>query len=91
MKRIILLMLVVVVALTGCASSGFLGFLATTGYVTAKTKKLEEDQAAQIGKLKTQLDELESLKKKMESTLSTMPREVLKELDDAIQAYLRTQ
>ncbi len=88
MKRIATLVLIAVVSLGGCASTGFLGFLATTDYVNAKTKKLEDEQAAQIEKLKTQVAEVESLKQQL---LSTLPREVLRQLGDAIQAYLKNQ
>ena len=91
MRRIVILLLVAVVVLSGCASTGFLGFLATTDYVNAKTKKLEADQAAEIGKLKAQMAEIETLKQQMQTTLSTIPKEVLKELGDAIQAYLKSQ
>ena len=91
MKRIAALMLVMVIAITGCASSGFLGFLATTDYVNARTKKIEEYQAAEIKKLKAQIEEIEALKKQMRESLSTIPREVLKQMGDAIQAYLKNQ
>jgi len=52
---------------------------------------LEEDKAAQIKKLQAQMDEIMALKQQMKSSLSTIPREVLKQLGDAIQAYLKNQ
>ncbi len=91
MKRIASLVLIAAVALSGCASTGFLGFLATTDYVNAKTKKLEDEQAAQIDKLKAQMAEIETLKQQLQSQLSSLPKEVLKQLADAIQAYLKSQ
>ncbi len=42
MKRFATLVLVAAIALGGCASSGFLGFLATTDYVNARTKELKD-------------------------------------------------
>ena len=91
MKKLITPLLIVVLAMSGCASSGFLGFLATTGYVDNKTKKLEEGQAAEISKLKTQMAELQGLKEQLQASLSTIPKEVLKELSDAINAYLKAK
>ncbi len=91
MKRIATLVLIAVVSLGGCASTGFLGFLATTDYVNAKTKKLEDEQSAQIEKLKAQMAEIENLKQQMQSELSSLPKEVLKQLGEAIQAYLKNQ
>lgn len=90
MKKLITPLLIVVLAMSGCAS-GFLGFLATTGYVDNKTKKLEEGQAAEISKLKTQMAELQGLKEQLQASLSTIPKEVLKELSDAINAYLKAK
>lgn len=59
--------------------------------MNTRTKKLEEDKAAQIKKLQAQMDEIMALKQQMKSSLSTIPREVLKQLGDAIQAYLKNQ
>ena len=55
MKRFIILLVMASVALTGCASGNFLGFIATNKYVDDKTKVLADDQAKQIADLKAQL------------------------------------
>ena len=91
MKRLAATALVALLTLGGCQSSGFLGFLATTGYVDAKTKKLQEDQAAEIAKLQSQMTQIETLRQQVQAQLSSIPKEVLKELSDAINAYLRSQ
>lgn len=67
MKRTAVIMLVTLIALGGCASTIFLGILATTDYVNTRTKELEEDKAAQIKKLQAQMDEIMALKQQMQS------------------------
>ena len=62
MKRIIILLVVASLALSGCASGKFLGFLATSDYVDAQAKATEEKQAAQIAKLQAQLAEYQTVK-----------------------------
>ena len=41
MKKLVIVAIVAGLALSGCASGKFLGFLATTDYVDKKTKDLE--------------------------------------------------
>ncbi len=91
MKKLVIPLLVAALALSGCTTTGFLGFLATTGYVDTKTKKLQADQEAEIAKLKAQAAEMENLKDQIQASLASMPKEVLKELSDAINAYFKTQ
>ena len=61
-KKLLLLVIVPVLALSGCATSGFLGFLATTQYVDLKTKTAQDQQAAEIAALKAQLADYQSVK-----------------------------
>ena len=58
MKRICVLAVIAITALSGCASGKFLGFLATTDYVDKQTK----EQAAEIASLKVQLADFQSIK-----------------------------
>ena len=60
MKRYIVLVIVIALALSGCASGKFLG-LATADYVDAKVKALTDQQAAEIGSLKAQLEQNKAL------------------------------
>ena len=62
MKRLLVLAVVAALALSGCATSGFLGFLATTQYVDLKAKTIQEQQAAEIAALKAQLADYQSVK-----------------------------
>ena len=48
MKKLIVLVVLVAIALSACASGNFLGFLATNQYVDTKTKELADQQALQI-------------------------------------------
>ena len=54
-KKVLALVVLAALALSGCASGKFLGFLATTDYVDAKAKTQAEQQAAQIEQLKSQI------------------------------------
>jgi len=58
MKRICVLVVITFIALSGCANQGFLGFLATTGYVD----RVAKEQAAEIASLKAQIADYQSLK-----------------------------
>jgi hypothetical protein len=61
-KKLLLLVIAAALALSGCATSGFLGFLATTQYVDLKTKTIQDQQAAEIAALKAQLADYQSIK-----------------------------
>jgi hypothetical protein len=108
MKRICVLAVIALVALSGCASGKFLGFLATTDYVDTKAK----EQAAEIAALKTQLAQYESIKaqaqaaidqveqskktisdlqalaQRAEARIGSIPKEVIKQIVDILQASL---
>jgi outer membrane murein-binding lipoprotein Lpp len=58
MKRVCVLAVIAAIALSGCASGKFLGFLATTDYVDKKAK----DQAAEIASLKAQIADYQTIK-----------------------------
>ncbi len=75
MKKALVPMVVAVMALSGCASGKFLGFLATTDYVDAKTRELEartRAQDAQIADLKTQLADYQSMKAEAQAAIDQM-------------------
>jgi molecular chaperone GrpE (heat shock protein) len=61
MNKFVVLAVLVALALSGCASGNFLGFIATNQYVDTKTKALADKQAAEIADLKTQLAENKAL------------------------------
>jgi len=58
MKRVCVLAVIAAIALSGCASGKFLGFLATTDYVDKKAK----DQVAEIASLKAQIADYQTIK-----------------------------
>jgi len=108
MKKILVLAVIAAVALTGCASGKFLGFLATTDYVD----KQNREQAAEIAALKAQLadyqtlksqaqaaidqmnqsqktiQDLQSLAQRAEARIGQIPREVIRQIVDILQASL---
>ncbi len=61
-KKTLMLVIVAALALSGCATSGFLGFLATTQYVDLKAKTSQDQQAAEIAALKAQLADYQAVK-----------------------------
>jgi len=61
-KKLLVLVIVAALALSGCATSGFLGFLATTHYVDLKAKAIQDQQAAEIAALKAQLADYQAIK-----------------------------
>jgi len=111
-KKLLALIVLVSLALSGCATGKFLGFLATTDYVDAKSKAVADQQAAQIEQLKSQVAEnataLEAAKSavekmnKVQKTISdlqesmkdvqdkvgSMPKDVIKQIADLLQASL---
>lgn len=115
MKKTLVVVVIAAIALTGCASGKFLGFLATTDYVDAKAKDQEaraKAQDAEIASLKAQLADYQSLKsqaqaaidqmnqsqktiqdlqtlaQKAEARIGQIPREVIKQIVDILQASL---
>jgi organic hydroperoxide reductase OsmC/OhrA len=58
MKRICVLAVIAMIALSSCASGNFLGFIATNAYVDKQYK----EQAAEIASLKAQLADFQSIK-----------------------------
>jgi hypothetical protein len=113
MKRLIALTAAAVLALSGCASGKFLGFLATTDYVDAQAKAVQDKQAAEIEALKAQLAEYQSVKQqaqdavdqvkqtqktiedlqalaqRAEARIGSIPKEVIKQIVDILQAALQ--
>ena len=86
MKKILVLAVIAAVALSGCASGKFLGFLATTDYVDAKTKA----QDAQIADLKAQLADYQSLKAQAQAAIDQM-NQSQKAIQDLQSMAQRTQ
>jgi hypothetical protein len=113
MKRLLALTAAAALALSGCASGKFLGFLATTDYVDAQAKAVEEKQAAEIEALKAQIAEyqavkeqaqaavdqvnqtqktvadLQALAQRAEARIGSIPKEVIKQIVDILQAALQ--
>ena len=76
MKRIGALAVIAMIALSGCASGKFLGFLATTDYVDKQNKV----QADEIAALKVQLADYQSIKVQAQAAI-----EQLNQAEKAIQ------
>jgi len=113
MKKYLVLVVIASLALSGCASGKFLGFLATTDYVDAQAKVIADKQAAEIDQLKAQLAEyqkvkedaqaaidqvnkvqktienLQALAQRAEARIGAIPREVIKQIVDILQAALQ--
>ena len=113
MKRLMILAVAAVLALSGCAGGKFLGFLATTDYVDAQAKAVEAKQAAEIEALKAQLadyqsvkdqaraavdqvnqtqktiEDLQSAAQRAEARIGSIPKEVIKQIVDILQAALQ--
>jgi hypothetical protein len=105
MKKLPIVLVVVALALSGCASGRFLGFLATNDYVDQKNKELADKQALEISQLKAQVAEdkalleqaktavdqvkdLQALAKRVESKLTSVPKDVIKQIIEALQSSL---
>ena len=73
-------------ALSGCATSGFLGFLATTQYVDLKAKGIQDQQAAEIAALKAQLADYQSVKDQAKAAVdqANESRKTLEDLEARI-------
>jgi outer membrane murein-binding lipoprotein Lpp len=99
MKKLMVLAVIAMMSLSGCFSSGFLGFLATQDYVDKKIK----EQAAEIATLKTQVADFQSLKTQAQAAIDQMnqsqktledlagrvnniPREVIRQIISILQA-----
>jgi hypothetical protein len=122
MKKLLVLLLLVMIALTGCASGSFLG-LATTKYVDEKQTANADQQAAtaaEIEQLKSQLTDVQAIKdqaqaavdqakvavdqvsqtqkliedlqllaQKAEARIGSIPKEVIKQIVDILQAAIQ--
>jgi hypothetical protein len=105
MKKLAIVLVVVALALTGCTTGKFLGFLATNDYVDQKDKELADKQALEISQLKAQIAEdkalleqakaavdqvkdLQALAKRVEAKLTTVPKDVIRQIIDALQSSL---
>ena len=99
MKKLMVLAVIAMLSLSGCFSSGFLGFLATQDYVDKKDK----EQAAEIASLKAQIADFQSIKTQAQAAIDQMnqsqktvedlaarvnniPREVIRQIVTILQA-----
>ena len=99
MKKLLALIILVALAFSGCASGKFLGFLATTDYVDARSKTLADAQAAQIEQLKSQLAANQALVDqaktaidqvaKIEDKINSLPEDVIRQIADILRAALK--
>jgi len=65
MKKISVLAVIAMIALSGCAGGNFLGFIATNAYVDKQYK----EQAAEIASLKAQLADYQSIKAQAQAAI----------------------
>ena len=86
-KKLLLLAIIAAVALSGCATSGFLGFLATTQYVDLKAKAIQDQQSAEIATLKSQLADYQAIKDQAKEAIDQV-NESRKSIED-LQALAR--
>ncbi len=59
MRTVVIIGLTASLLLGGCASTGFLGFLATTPYVRQRTDEIAREEAGQRQQLQQQIDTLQ--------------------------------
>jgi hypothetical protein len=85
-KKLVMLVFAAALALSGCATSGFLGFLATTQYVDLKAKGIQDQQAAEIAALKAQLADYQSVKDQAKAAVdqANESRKTLEDLEARI-------
>jgi hypothetical protein len=86
-RKLLLLVIIAAVAFSGCATSGFLGFLATTQYVDLKAKAIQDQQAAEIAALKAQLADYQAIKDQAKAAVDQV-NESRKTIED-LQALAR--
>ena len=108
MKKISVLAVIAMIALSGCAGGNFLGFIATNAYVDKQFK----EQAAEIANLKAQLADYQSIRvqaqaaidqvnqtqktilelqataQRVEARIGSLPREVIRQIVDILQASM---
>jgi hypothetical protein len=101
MKKLVVLAIVAAVALSACASGNFLGFLATNTYVDTKDKEQAaeiEKLKAQVAEDKALLEQakaavdtvkdLQTLAKRVEAKVASVPKDVIKQIIEALQSSL---
>jgi hypothetical protein len=101
MKKLVVLVIVAAVGLSACASGNFLGFLATNQYVDTKDKEQAaeiEKLKAQVAEDKVlleqakaavdQVKDLQTLARRVEAKVASVPRDVIKQIIDALQSSL---
>jgi outer membrane murein-binding lipoprotein Lpp len=86
-KKSLAIFVLAAVALSGCATSGFLGFLATTQYVDREAKEVQDKQAAEIAALKAQLADYQAIKDQAKAAVDQV-NESRKTIED-LQALAR--
>jgi len=98
-KKLVMLIVLVALVLCGCASGKFLGFLATTDYVDAKAKSLNDQQATQIEQLKSQIAANQAIVDqakaaieqvaKVEEQITSLPEDVIRKIVDILRSALK--
>jgi len=108
MKKMLVLAVIAVIALTGCASGKFLGYLATWDYVEKQNKAQDAEIAAlkaqladyqtlkaqaqaaidQMNQSQKTIQDLQNLAQKAEARIGQIPREVIRQIVDILQASL---
>lgn len=87
MRKFLVIIILAAVALSGCATKPFIGFLATTQYVDRVAKEIQDKQAAEIAALKAQLADYQSIKDQAKAAVDQV-NESRKTIED-LQALAR--
>jgi hypothetical protein len=90
MKKTILLIPLVILFFSSCATTGFLGFLATTKYVENKLEEQREELQEDIQAVEELGAELEEMVGRVQDRLDVLPRETIQKMIDILQDYLDT-
>jgi len=88
MKKAIILIPLIILLLSGCAHTGFLGFLATTKYVENKMEEQKAELEEDIEAVEELGQELEDMMGKVKNRLEMLPRETIQKMIDILQEYL---
>ena len=88
MKKSMLLIPLVILLLSSCATTGFLGFLATTKYVENKLDEQREELEAEIEAVEELGAELEEMVGRVKDRLDVLPRETIQKMIDILQDHL---
>ena len=88
MKKAIILVPLIFLLLSSCATTGFLGFLATTKYVENKLEAQKAELEEDIKAVEELGEDLEDMVGKVKDRLEVLPRETIQKMIDILQDYL---